>query len=324
MSCSGLRCFRFLVGPRRPNPAADGRLFRPPRGAAIPAGPDRRPCLPKSFFLKSRFFSPVGVEPLSESRLPPLIAVDIGNSRMKLGFFSGLPATTALPSPAHSLRLSSVAPQTAELDRWFKTEPPAHDVLQWRIGSVCRPATTHLLEWIRAARPNDQVLLLSAEDVGLQVDLPHPDMVGIDRLLDAKGANALREPNRAALVVDVGTAVTVDYLDEKGIFHGGAILPGIGMSVRALHEFTDLLPLLQAEDLADPPPAIGRDTIAAMKSGLYWGTLGAIRELSDQMRGKSQIAPEIFLTGRSGRTVRRPARKRCAVCCRSDAGAVLR
>ena len=69
--------------------------------------------------------------------------------------------------------------------------------------------------------------------------------------------------------------MTVDYLDERGVFHGGAILPGITMSARALHEFTDLLPLIEPGDLADPPRPLGRDTVAAMKSGLYWGNARA-------------------------------------------------
>ena len=107
-------------------------------------------------------------------------------------------------------------------------------------------------------------------------------------------------PTRAAVVVDVGTAVTVDYLDEQGVFHGGAILPGITMSARALHEFTDLLPLIEPGDLADPPRPLGRDTVAAMKSGLYWGTLGAIRELAARMGSGSGQPAEVFLTGGAG------------------------
>jgi type III pantothenate kinase len=108
-------------------------------------------------------------------------------------------------------------------------------------------------------------------------------MVGIDRLLAAVGVNALREPPRPAVIVDLGTAVTVDLISAEGAFQGGAILPGISMSARALHEFTDLLPLIEMAELHEAPTEVGKDTVAAMRSGLFWGTIGAARELIARM-----------------------------------------
>jgi type III pantothenate kinase len=104
-------------------------------------------------------------------------------------------------------------------------------------------------------------------------------MVGIDRLLSAVAANRLRPPDHEMVVVDLGTAVTVDLLSAGGAFQGGAICPGIGTSARALHEFTDLLPQLDMTELHTPPPACGRDTQGAMRSGLFWGAVGGVREL---------------------------------------------
>lgn len=230
-----------------------------------------------------------------------MIAVDIGNSRMKLGRFA-VEQSGALPEPEKTLRLSSGAPPSAELDRWLEAKRLAGP-LEWHIGSVCRPATTRLLEWIRESRPRDSVVLLSADDVDIEVALAHPDMVGIDRLLDAAAANALRTPGRPAVVVDVGTAITVDFLDASGVFQGGAILPGIAMSALALHEFTDLLPRLEMNELLEPPEPVGRDTVAAMRSGLFWGALGAVVELSRRMADASAAEPEIYLTGGAGRQV---------------------
>ena len=59
------------------------------------------------------------------------------------------------------------------------------------------------------------------------------------------------------MIVDVGSAITVDLVSADGAFLGGAILPGIAMSARALHEFTDLLPLVDMSELTAPPPALG-------------------------------------------------------------------
>jgi type III pantothenate kinase len=137
----------------------------------------------------------------------------------------------------------------------------------------------------------------------MPVSLERPDMVGIDRLLDALAANRLRQPGRAAIVVDVGSAVTVDLVSPDGAFCGGAILPGIGMSARALHEFTDLLPLLDLSELTAPPPPLGTATVPAMQSGLFWGTVGAIRELSQQMGDGLAEPAQLILAGGAGPAV---------------------
>jgi type III pantothenate kinase len=166
---------------------------------------------------------------------------------------------------------------------------------------VNRPAATRLIDWLRSNRPQDRVALLAAGDLPLAVELPRPDMVGVDRLLDAVAANVLRPANRPAVVVDVGTAITVDLVSRQGAFCGGSILPGIAMSARALHEFTDLLPLLDISELDAPPPALGDSTESAMRSGLFWGAIGAVRQLIEQLAGDDQ--PLVVLTGGGGPVV---------------------
>jgi len=128
-------------------------------------------------------------------------------------------------------------------------------------------------------------------------------MVGIDRLLDAVAVNRVRQSDRPAVVVDVGSAITVDLVSASGAFLGGAIAPGITMSARALHTFTDLLPLVETADLATPPLALGRSTLAAMRSGLFWGAVGTIRELSARLCAGLDRPAEIYLTGGAGPAV---------------------
>jgi type III pantothenate kinase len=101
----------------------------------------------------------------------------------------------------------------------------------------------------------------------------------------------LRRSDTPAIVIGMGTAVVVDLISAGGAFVGGAILPGVGTSSRALHEFTDLLPLVE---LADPPQAAGKSSIEAIRSGLYFGTLGAVRELVRQLAAETN--PDVFLT----------------------------
>lgn len=222
-----------------------------------------------------------------------MIAVDVGNARIKLGWFHDGDAAT-LPQPEQTLRLAGRAVDFTALAAWLGPLGSAAP-MAWYIGSVNRPAATRLIDWLRQRRPQDRLLLLSAGDLPLEVKLARPDMVGIDRLLDALAANQLRPAGRPAIVIDVGTAITVDMVSAAGAFLGGAILPGIAMSARALHEFTDLLPLVDVSELAAPPPALGVSTVSAMRAGLFWGTVGALRQLIDQLADDAQ--PQVILTG---------------------------
>jgi len=229
---------------------------------------------------------------------PALIAVDIGNNRLKFGRFDPAP-TAALPEPTAVWHTTgdSLEPIVSAL-----AAVPAGR-LAWRIGSVNRPSTTRLLDWLGRERPGDGVTLLAARDLPLKVELERPDMVGIDRLLDAVAANRLRSAGRPAVVIDVGSAITVDLVSAEGAFLGGAILPGIAMSARALHTFTDLLPLVEMSELLEPPPSRGTATVPAMKSGLFWGAVGSIRELIARLSAEASGAPAVFLTGGAGPAV---------------------
>jgi type III pantothenate kinase len=230
----------------------------------------------------------------------PLIAVDVGNNRTKFGWFD-VESDDRLPQPVRSLQIDDHEPELERLSRWFEDRP--EEPLSWWIGSVNRPTCTRLVDWLQEHRPDDRATLLAAGDLPLEVTLERPDMVGIDRLLDAVAANGLREPSQPAVVVDVGSAITVDLLSPDGAFLGGAILPGIAMSARALHEFTDLLPRIEMAELNVPPPALGTATVAAMRSGLFWGAVGAIRQLTEKLAENASGQPQIFLTGGAGPAV---------------------
>lgn len=230
----------------------------------------------------------------------PLVAVDVGNNRTKCGFFP-VQTADALPEPASTIAVDNSGD---DLDRiGALVDQGEQQPVAWWIGSVNRPSATRLIEWIRARRPRDTVRLVASGDLPLRVGLPRPDMVGIDRLLDAVAANQLRRPDHAAVVVDVGSAITVDFVSEDGVFLGGSILPGIAMSARALHTFTDLLPLIAMSELTVPPPALGTATESAMRSGLFWGAVGAIRQLIAEMAKEKIDRTDVFLTGGAGPAV---------------------
>ncbi len=231
-----------------------------------------------------------------------LLAIDIGNTRVKLGVFDSPGAREGLPTPGRTISLPAINWPEPELRKWMD-EVPA-DATCW-VASVNRPASQRLMEWLyrhrmeqslpATAAPLPRVLQYS--EIPLVVALEHPDRVGIDRLAGAAAVNRLRDPNRPAIVIDVGSAITVDLVAANGMFQGGAILPGIGLSARALHEFTDLLPLVPVDELCEAPPALGTSTIAAMRSGLFWGAVGAMRELIARISQPLETKPQLFLTG---------------------------
>jgi type III pantothenate kinase len=228
----------------------------------------------------------------STDRRLPLVAVDIGNTRTKLGLFTTLGA--GIPEPDRTLALGPDW-RPAQLEAWLAG--PA-DLVRWRIASVNRSGEARLLQWL-VTRAADRFEVLSVDDYPLAVEVDEPDKVGMDRLAGALGANALKQPDRAAIVIDLGSAITVDLVSPAGAFLGGAILPGIAMSAKALHEFTDLLPLEPMIELAEPPAALGKTTSACLRAGLYWGAIGAVRELVSRLTPPGD-QPQLYLTGGAG------------------------
>jgi type III pantothenate kinase len=220
-----------------------------------------------------------------------LLAVDIGNNQIKLGL---MPAGTARgwPEPAWVFQVASTdATLTGLAERL-----PAHR-LQWAVATVHREAERRLARWVAEHRSGDAYWLLQHPLLPLEIRVDQPDRVGTDRLLAAVAANALRFPNRAAIVIDAGTAITVDLVSPDGAFQGGVILPGFGMMARALARDTDLLPLVEGSLNDRPPEVVGKSTVAAIRSGLYWGSVGAVSELVRRISREWDPAPQLFVAG---------------------------
>ena len=245
-----------------------------------------------------------------------LIAVDIGNSRIKLGRFnraghcagaatSRPPPITALllPEPAETFELTlaehSGSFDWQPLNDWCTEHVDSN--ARWSVASVHRGATerfTSSVNDLAKERNADwSIHQLSYRDVPLMIRVDEPQRVGIDRLFGALAANRIRRPDRAAIVVDSGSAITVDVVSADGAFCGGAILPGIAMAARALDEQTDALPRVVLSEAESPPPPVGTSTTAAIESGLFWGAVGAIRELVRQFSTNFAAAPEVLITG---------------------------
>ena len=128
--------------------------------------------------------------------------------------------------------------------------------------------------------------------LGVVLAVDNPDVVGVDRIRNVKAAYA--RAKKAVAAVDLGTAVSISVADDGGCFVGGAILPGAGLGLRALAENTAFLPPVAFEA---PESPLGRDTASAMRSGVFYGTLGAVREIVARIGLVLDRDLAVFLTG---------------------------
>lgn len=227
-----------------------------------------------------------------------MIVVDAGNTRLKFAWME-LPKVGGVPKSLGFVAIPVGQPLPIEtLGQWIRQGHPTRIVVD---GSNPPEVERVLREWpptgVRPARLPDR------KHLPLVIDVEFPEKVGIDRLLNALAANARRQPGQRAIVVDSGTATTVDLVDGTGVFRGGAILPGFEMGAKALNHYTALLPLIQHHRLHNRvPSAIGRNTHEALESGLYWGHVGAVRQLIEAILNESapstaKLDPLVLLTG---------------------------
>ncbi len=223
------------------------------------------------------------------------LAIDVGNSRIKLGLFA-VPSPGLLPKcMERAVVLANGKMPWSTLQTWKRANP------DWRpaviAGSNPQGVARIMAEWPKELDSPPRHIT-NDESFPMRIAVDEPRQVGIDRLLNAVAVQVLRRNGEVAVIVDSGTATTVDVVSEEGTFIGGAILPGLALSALALHHYTALLPLVSVDELGEQTPeALGRNTRAAIQSGLFWGQLGAVKELIERQSGSKA---QVFVTGGGG------------------------
>ena len=158
------------------------------------------------------------------------------------------------------------------------------DVRRCVIGTVVPVALYNLRRLCRDWFGNEPLIARSILDWGFEIKVDQPQEVGADRLLNALAAHHhYRGP---LIVIDLGTATTFDVVDETGAYLGGVIAPGINLSVEALHRAAARLPRI---GIGRPQAAIGRNTISAMQSGIFWGYVGMIEGIVTRIRNEADF-----------------------------------
>ncbi|MEM9250850.1 MAG: type III pantothenate kinase, partial [Planctomycetota bacterium] len=220
----------------------------------------------------------------------PLLAVALGNSRLRLGTFIDGKLTQTDSQPLDE-------PETIGDQLGGDIESAFHPIRERDGASILmtstNPRATPALEAVLRDRLGFPFKRVEADvpiPVGRQLD--REAIVGEDRLLNA--AAAFDTLKQACMVIDAGTAITLDFVDGAGTFHGGAIAPGAQLMLDALD---GRFPQLPPTELAKPDEPIGHNTTQAMLSGAFYGVRGMARELLEQFAEATGQFPIVVATG---------------------------
>ena len=202
-----------------------------------------------------------------------LLVLNIGNTNISVGLFNG-------PDLSAQWRLSTLRERTAdELATFLQVALDAHgirfrDIEGIAISSVVPPLTLQATLLANKYFCLNPLVVGPQTDTGLVNDYDNPHEVGPDRLVNSVAA--WRKFKSAVVVVDAGTATTLNAVTRAGHFLGGAIAPGLQATTDALFRAAARLPRIE---VTAPEQAIGRNTVAAMQSGIFFGYTGLVKEL---------------------------------------------
>ncbi len=219
------------------------------------------------------------------SSVGSFIAVAINNTNTSIGLAEGLAVSRVTTvASAESEAIGNVAASLLDADPGI--------VL---LSSVNQAATEPAIRAIRAATGLDVRQFGPDMPVPIAHTIPEPITTGLDRFLCALGA--FETINQACVVVDAGTALTCDFVDGQGVFHGGAIIPGGQMMLDALPAKAPALPRLNLADMPSPLEPFGKSTEHAMLLGVQAAARGAVRYLAERYAEFYEAYPQIIATG---------------------------
>ncbi|MDE3198360.1 MAG: type III pantothenate kinase [Acidobacteriota bacterium] len=213
-----------------------------------------------------------------------LLALDAGNTNVTIGIFRGMELVD-------HRRLRTVREQTSDewgillmsLLRYASVD--ASQIEGIIVSSVVPPLNSALAEMSQRYFGMEAMFVTAHTDTGLKLLYDNPYEVGADRIVNSVAA--LERYGGPCIIVDLGTAITFDAVSANAEYLGGIIAAGIGISAEALFSRTARLPLV---DFRKPKHVIGRNTVASMQSGLYYGAIGAIDGMIERL--VEELGPE--------------------------------
>ena len=220
-----------------------------------------------------------------------LIAVDVSNTNTNVGVYDGerlmqhwrLRTDPDRTADEYGVFLRGLLAQAGEI---------LSRITGAIVASVVPPMNDTIDELLRALFGVAPVFVGPGVRTGISVTVDNPREVGADRIVNSVAA--YERARGAAIVVDMGTATTFDYVTAKGEYAGGLIGPGIGISLDALGARTAKLPRVE---LVRPPRVVGRNTIHAIQAGVIFGYTCLVDGLVERIRKENDPTAQVFATG---------------------------
>lgn len=220
-----------------------------------------------------------------------LLAIDAGNTNIVIGVFEGdkLVSSWRIATERHKL-----ADEYGMLIRGLL----ANEQIEWTkicgiiFSSVVPPISSALVKMCERSFGIQPVVVSADEKIGIEIRCDNPAEVGSDRIVNTIGGYV--EYGGPLIIVDFGTATTFDAVAEDGAYLGGAIAPGINISIEALFERAAKL---MSIDIRRPRNVIGKNTIKSLQSGIYYGFLGQMEEIIRRMKIEMGNDPKVVATG---------------------------
>ncbi|MBW8014571.1 MAG: type III pantothenate kinase [Planctomycetes bacterium] len=229
-----------------------------------------------------------------------IIAVDIGNSTISVGLFvDNIEKFIESVSGGDRDRLSNML-----IDAWGQFPFVKSDTVHKREGvivvSSVKPDWCDMVKDICADELDEKIKVIGVDiDLPIEMAVDNKYEVGTDRIVAAAAAFAVVED--AVVVADFGSAVTIDLIDEQGVFLGGVIAPGFGISAEALGVNTAQLPEVEVARPRDP---VGGNTHDAINAGLYYSAVGLLKTVCENYAEQLDKWPQTIVTGGCAETIK--------------------
>jgi len=226
-----------------------------------------------------------------------LLVIDVGNSNIVLGVYDG---STLI----HDWRIATDKARTHDeygilVNQLFRLSGIDPNSVDGIIISSVVPPLTGVLELLARNYFNTIPLVVGPGiKTGMPIHYDNPKEVGADRIVNAVAG--FERYHSSLIIVDFGTATTFDYVNAKGEYCGGAIAPGLMISLEALFQRASKLPRVE---VVKPPSVIAKNTVNSMQAGIVYGYVGLVDGIVARMKGEGKDNPTVIATGGLARLI---------------------
>ena len=215
-----------------------------------------------------------------------LLVLDVGNTDTVVGLFKG------------SILFFHKRVSSQKLKNFLKKKTFFNHVDLAIVSSVVPPLDPLIRKMLQKLKIKKRIFVTHRLKLPISLKVDHPQEVGADRIVNNSGAFV--KYGGPLLVVDLGTATTIDYIDVKGAYRGGVIIPGLKISAQALFERAAKLSPVALEF---SPKILGTNTVSQMQSGIVQGYVAMLEGMISKIQKEVKREPKIIITGGLGSLV---------------------